>query len=55
MFQETFLEDGKGPVKEQEESVLPFDTLKKYLSEVSRYQVLSREGGAGSGREGAPL
>jgi RNA polymerase sigma-32 factor len=43
LFHETFLEDGKGPVREQEESILPFDTLKKYLSEVSRYQVLSRE------------
>ncbi len=43
MLEETFLEDGKGPAREQEEEVLPFDPLKKYLSEVSRYQVLSRE------------
>ena len=43
MPQETFLEDGKGPAREQDEELLPFDPLKKYLSEVSRYQVLNRE------------
>ncbi len=43
MLQETFLEDGKGPAREQEEELLPFDPLKKYLSEVSRYQVLTRD------------
>ena len=43
MLQETFLDDGKGLAKEQEEVALPFDPLKKYLSEVSRYQVLTRE------------
>jgi RNA polymerase sigma-32 factor len=45
LLQETFLSEGKGLAKEQEEEglLLPFDPLKKYLSEVSRYQVLSRE------------
>ena len=43
MLQETFLEDGKGPAREQDEELLPFDPLKKYLSEVSRYQVLTRD------------
>jgi len=44
LLQETFLDDGKGPAKEQEEvTSLPVDPLKKYLSEVSRYQVLTRE------------
>jgi RNA polymerase sigma-32 factor len=43
LLQETFLEDGKGPAREQDEEVLPFDPLKRYLSEVSRYQVLTRD------------
>jgi RNA polymerase sigma-32 factor len=44
LLQETFLEKRKDPVPEREnDSLLPFDPLKKYLSEVSRYQVLTRE------------
>jgi RNA polymerase sigma-32 factor len=45
LLHETFLDDGKGSEREREEEILPlpFDPLKKYLSEVSRYQVLSRE------------
>ncbi|MGD0229793.1 MAG: RNA polymerase factor sigma-32 [Syntrophorhabdales bacterium] len=44
MLQETFVEDRKGLAKEQGETPPPpFDPLKKYLSEVSRYQVLTRE------------
>ncbi len=43
MLPETILEDGKGPAAAQDEEVLPFDPLKKYLSEVSRYQVLTRD------------
>lgn len=45
MLRETLLEERKDLAKEEEEESLPppFDPLKKYLSEVSRYQVLSRE------------
>lgn len=43
LLQDSFLEDVKGPAREQEGTALPFDTLKKYLSEVSRYHILTRE------------
>lgn len=45
MLRETFLGERKNTAKEEGDSVLPlpFDPLKKYLSEVSRYQVLTRE------------
>ncbi len=50
MLRESFLEDKKETAKEEEEEQereqflpLPFDPLKKYLSEVSQYPVLTRE------------
>ncbi|OPY67231.1 MAG: RNA polymerase sigma factor RpoH [Syntrophorhabdaceae bacterium PtaU1.Bin034] len=45
MLQEIFVYERKEPVvKEPEENVpVPFDPLKKYLSEISRHSVLSRE------------
>jgi RNA polymerase sigma-32 factor len=45
MLQEMFVYERKEPVvKEPEENVpVPFDPLKKYLSEISRHSVLSRE------------
>lgn len=45
MLRENLLEEKKDLPREEEENALPlpFDPLKKYLSEVSRYRVLSRE------------
>jgi RNA polymerase sigma-32 factor len=44
LLQETFLGRRKDPAREQKDDLpLPFDPLKKYLSEVSRYGVLTRE------------
>ena len=46
MLQELFMYEGREQGKEQEEAAgvpIPFDPLKKYLSEISRHSVLSRE------------
>jgi RNA polymerase sigma-32 factor len=44
LLQDMFTYDRKEPPREQEDtSAIPFDPLKKYLSEISRHAVLSRE------------
>ena len=43
MLHDTFTGERKEPVKEQEDASIPFDPLKRYLSEISRHPVLSRD------------
>lgn len=45
MLQDMYLHKRKEPVNDQEETSIPipFDPLKKYLSEISRHSILSRE------------